>query len=55
MPNPANKVEIHLDDENFSMKINGVEVNKVKSFMLKADSFNADLMVNFSVDNLRLD
>ena len=51
----ANKVEIHMDGENFSMKINGTEVNKVKSFVLKADAFDADLTVNFHVDDLRLD
>lgn len=55
MPNPANKVEIHLDDKNFSMRINGAEVSKVKSFELKADNFNADLTVSFHVDDLQLD
>lgn len=55
MPNPTNKVEIHLDDKNFSMRINGAEVSKVKSFELKADNFNADLTVSFHVDDLQLD
>lgn len=52
MPNPMNKVEIRLDDENFSLNVNGAEINKVKGLVLKCDPFDANLTVSFHVDDL---
>ena len=55
MSEKVNSVELELDEENFSMKLNGVEVHCVKSFSIKCDAGDcADMVLNLDVERLKL-
>lgn len=57
MPNPPNKVEIMLDEEQrkFSLKINDAEINRVKGFALKCEAGGpAELTLRIDTDTLKL-
>lgn len=56
MSERQNAVEIFLDEKDFKLKLNGVEVHRVKGFSIQcdADRFLADMTLNISVDKLKL-
>ena len=51
-----NAVELYLDEKDFKMKLNGVEVHRVKGFSIQCDAGHplADMTLNISVDKLKL-
>lgn len=56
MPDHQNTVELSLDEKEFHMKLNGVEIHRIKAFSLKCDAEHslADMTLNISVDKLKI-
>lgn len=56
MSERQNAVELYLDEKDFKMKLNGVEVYRVKGFSIQCDAGHplADMTLNISVDKLKL-
>ena len=56
MSERQNAVELYLDEKDFKMKLNGVEVHRVKGFSIQCDAGHplADMTLNISVDKLKL-
>lgn len=55
MSEKVNSVELKLDEENFCMKLNGVEVHCVKGFSINCDAgTSADMVLHLDVERLKL-
>lgn len=56
MSDHQNTVELSLDEKEFHMKLNGVEIHRIKAFSLKCDADHplADMTLNISVDKLKI-